>query len=56
VIEISEVLVLAVKEEVLLAQTDREVEREDPAQVEEVLVIQVRIKKIINQSVFIHGN
>jgi hypothetical protein len=45
-----------VKEEVLLVLIDQEVEKEDHAQEEEVLDIQVHIIKIINQSVFIHGN
>jgi hypothetical protein len=45
-----------VKEEALLVLIDQEVEKEDHAQEEEVLDIQVHIIKIINQSVFIHGN
>ena len=44
------------KEEVLLDLIDQEVVKEVLVQEEEVQDIQVRIKKIINQSVFIHGN
>ena len=54
--ENSEVRDQGEKEEVLLDLIDQEVVKEVLAQEEEVQDIQVRIKKIINQSVFIHGN